>query len=59
VINNIKAILERGWNPLNRMLLLHPELRKTMTVKDFWGRRKWIASKQDLSFFHTSVLNGT
>jgi hypothetical protein len=24
--NNKKAIFERGWNPLNRMLLLHPEL---------------------------------
>jgi hypothetical protein len=35
VTNNIKAILERGWNPLNRMLLLHPELRKSMTLKDF------------------------
>jgi hypothetical protein len=34
VKNNIKAILLRGWNPLNKMLLLHPELRKTMTAKD-------------------------
>jgi hypothetical protein len=33
-ITNIKAILERGWYPLNRMLLLHPEIRKTMTIKD-------------------------
>jgi hypothetical protein len=32
--NNVKAILERGWNPLNRMLLLHPDLRKTMTDRD-------------------------
>jgi hypothetical protein len=32
--NNLKAILERGWNPLNQMLLLHPDLRKTMTDKD-------------------------
>jgi hypothetical protein len=33
-MTNIKAILERGWYPLNRMLLLHPEIRKTMTIKD-------------------------
>jgi hypothetical protein len=32
--NNVKAILEQGWNPLNRMLLLHPDLRKTMTDRD-------------------------
>jgi hypothetical protein len=31
---NNKAILERGWFPLNRMLLLHPDLRKTMTEQD-------------------------
>ncbi len=34
VDTNIKAILERGWYPLNRMLLLHPDIRKTMTEKD-------------------------
>jgi hypothetical protein len=34
VETNIKAILERGWFPLNRMSLLHPEIRKTMTEKD-------------------------
>jgi hypothetical protein len=34
VDTNIKVILERGWCPLNRMLLLHPEIRKTMTAKD-------------------------
>jgi hypothetical protein len=35
VKNNIKAILERGWFPLKRMLLLHPEIRRTMTEQDF------------------------
>jgi hypothetical protein len=34
VTNNIKAICEQGWSPLNKMLLLHPEIRKTMTDKD-------------------------
>ncbi len=34
VKNNKKAIYERGWNPLNRMLLLHPELRCDMTEND-------------------------
>jgi hypothetical protein len=34
VTNNLKAILERGWNWLNQMLLLHPDLRKTMTDRD-------------------------
>jgi hypothetical protein len=34
VPNNIKAISERGWSPLNKILLLHPEIRKTMTEKD-------------------------
>jgi hypothetical protein len=32
--NNKKAIFERRWNPLNRMLLLHPKLRSDMTEKD-------------------------
>jgi hypothetical protein len=31
VVTNKKAILDRGWFPLNRMLLLHPDIRKTMT----------------------------
>ena len=31
---NQKAISDRGWNPLNRALLLHPELRVTMTKKE-------------------------
>jgi hypothetical protein len=31
VENNKKAIVDRGWYPLNRMLLLHPDLCKTMT----------------------------
>jgi hypothetical protein len=35
VETNVKAILERGWFPLNRMLLLHPDIRKTMTQQDF------------------------
>jgi hypothetical protein len=35
VETNKKAILERGWFPLNRMLLLHSEIRKTMTELDF------------------------
>jgi hypothetical protein len=34
-VTNIKAILERGWFPLNRMLLLHLEIRKTTTGKDY------------------------
>jgi hypothetical protein len=33
-INNVKAILEGDWNPLNQMLLLHLDLRKTMTDRD-------------------------
>ena len=31
---NKKAILERGWYPYNRNLLLHPELVDTMTKKE-------------------------
>jgi hypothetical protein len=38
VLNNMKVILEMGWNPFNQMLLLHPELRKTMTDKDKEGK---------------------
>jgi hypothetical protein len=34
VVTNKKAILDRGWFPLNRMLLLHPDIRKTMTEQD-------------------------
>jgi hypothetical protein len=32
--NNKKAILNRGWWPLIRMLLLHSDLRKSMTIHD-------------------------
>jgi hypothetical protein len=32
--NNKKAILNRGWWPLNRILLLHSDLHKSMTVQD-------------------------
>jgi hypothetical protein len=32
VETNIKAILERGWFPLNRVLLLHPDIRKTNKI---------------------------
>jgi hypothetical protein len=34
VDTNKKAIYERGWYPLNRMLLLDPVLRETMTERD-------------------------
>ena len=37
---NKRAIAERGWNPLNRALLLHPDIRVTMTqneVHDEWN----------------------
>jgi hypothetical protein len=37
VPGNIAAVLERGWNPLNKNLLLLEELRKTMTDYD----REW------------------
>ena len=32
IIKNQKAILKRGWNPLNRNLLLHEMIRATMTT---------------------------
>ena len=32
--SNKKAIRDRGWFPLNRNLLLHPEIRCTMTVEE-------------------------
>ena len=31
---NKNAISDRGWNPLNRALLLNEELRATMTTKE-------------------------
>jgi hypothetical protein len=34
VTHSLKAILERGWNPLYQMLLLHTDLSKTMTDRD-------------------------
>ena len=34
VTSNMKAIRDRGWNPLNRNLLLEPKLRSTMTEGD-------------------------
>jgi hypothetical protein len=40
---NIKAILEGGWHPLNRMLLLHPKVRKNNDNKRCRrGRKKRI-----------------
>jgi hypothetical protein len=48
--NNLKAILERGWNPLNRMLLLHPSLRNDMTEKD-------IAEEIDSGLFPNHTFN--
>ena len=33
VDKNRNAISERGWNPLNKILLLDPLLRSTMTAK--------------------------
>lgn len=32
--SNLEAIVERGWSPLNRNLLLHPLLRATMTKEE-------------------------
>ena len=34
VDKNRNAISKRGWNPLNKALLLDPSLRSTMTVKE-------------------------
>ena len=34
VQKNKKAIVDRGWNPLNRSLLLHTELRVAMTKRE-------------------------
>ena len=34
VSGNVQAILERGWNPLTKKLLLDPHLRRTMTEVD-------------------------
>jgi hypothetical protein len=38
--NNRKAILDRGWWPLNRMLLLHPDLHNSMTTNDYKEERE-------------------
>jgi hypothetical protein len=43
---------ERGWNPLNRMLLLHPELRADMTEKDV----EWEVDS-DLYNNHNNIFN--
>jgi hypothetical protein len=34
IATNLEAIVERGWSPLNRNLLLHPLLRPTMTKEE-------------------------
>ena len=34
VQSNKKAIADRGWNPLNRNLLLHTDIRATMTAQE-------------------------
>lgn len=39
VEGNMKAIRKRGWNPLNRNLLLHPEILSTMNEED----HQWVA----------------
>ena len=40
VSSNITAIADRGWNPLNRCLLDHHEIVRTVTHLDWRGRRK-------------------
>ena len=37
--NNLNAISERGWNPYNRNLLLHPSLRAKMTEEMIQNER--------------------
>ena len=34
VESNKKSIAERGWFPYNQNLLMHKQLRDTMTMKD-------------------------
>ena len=46
---NLKAILERGWNPLNKMLLLHPIILATITESR-------IKFEQERMIFPTKVL---
>ena len=40
VTGNKTATAERGWYPYNRNLLLHPQLRRTMTTEDKKRKRK-------------------
>ena len=46
---NLKAILARGWNPLNKMLLIHPIILATIT-------ESWIKFERKRKIFPTQVL---
>ena len=47
--SNRTAIRERGWNPLNRILLQHPQIRATMTTTEQL-QNKALESQQMLHF---------
>ena len=50
VMSNKKAIAERGWFPFNRVLLLHPDIRATITQDD-------LKSELELGLFPLQRMN--
>ena len=63
VQNNLKAIVERGWYPYNRALLLHPTLRATMTEEMLvWEKKsglfgpELIKRMHDIEYVHTNGI---
>ena len=44
---NKKAIYERGWFPFNRNLLLHPDIRASMTEEDIKEEKRWLDADDD------------
>ena len=47
VEKNKKAIYERGWFPFNRNLLLHPDIRTSMTDEDIKNEKRLYCENDD------------
>jgi len=63
VQKNKNAICDRGWNPLNRVLLLDPDLNATRTVNekstDYQLQNNIIIPNKDRSASNDTVTTGT
>ena len=60
VQNNLKAIYERGWNPLTRALLLDNVIRATVTEDMLkWEQERGLFSESQLKKYHSNLHYST